>query len=454
MCRQIRQILGLGLVILGGAGGFGAEVDRDHEWHDVGEHELALHSACPPADTVDGIDISGYQHPSGASIDWGQVAQSKKFVIIKATQGTGYVNPYFADDARAARAHGLIVGAYHFLDSDVGGTAQANHFLDVIGSAPDGDLPPMIDVEDTTSGFSAADRAQVMHDWIARVEQATGRRPLIYSGSWYWGPYLGSPSGYADYPKAWSWYRTDCPQIPNDFPGIAIWQYLGGQGRTAGIPAPCDQDRFYGTIDDLRALARSRAPDYDGQSLGRPGQSYPIVADGAVTVHVGETVTGWIDLKNVGASAWMPGVVWLAPIPRDQASPFVSPSWHTPTRISTVDHEIQPGEVGRFELDLTGHDVGESILGLGWVAEGMTWFADVPGGGPPDGYFAVKVNVVPGTGGMPDPGAVPPGPTLGAGMGGGCSVAIGPASAPAALFLPLLGLGMLRIARRRRRAGR
>jgi hypothetical protein len=106
-------------------------------------------------------------------------------------------------------------------------------------------------------------------------------------------------------------------------------------------------------------------------------------------------VSGWVKLKNIGAESWQAGTVWLAPIPRDQPSPFASPSWKNDHRISSVTSEVTPGQVGEFALDITGSELGESILSLGWVAEGNTWFADAPnGGGPKDGYFAVKVNVV------------------------------------------------------------
>jgi hypothetical protein len=54
-------------------------------------------------------------------------------------------------------------------------------------------------------------------------------------------------------------------------------------------------------------------------------------------------------------------------------------------------------------LGLTGSIPGESLLELGWVAEGITWSDGPKGGGPKDGYFAVKVNVVPAPS-PPDPG--------------------------------------------------
>jgi murein DD-endopeptidase MepM/ murein hydrolase activator NlpD len=170
-------------------------------------------------------------------------------------------------------------------------------------------------------------------------------------------------------------------------------------------------------------------PAFAGSSLGRAGQSYPIVADAAVTVALGETVTGWVKLTNMGEQTWQPDVVRLAPIPRDQASPFHSPSWISETRISSVKAAVAPGQVGEFALDITGSALGESLLQLGWVAENVTWFADSPqGGGPPDGYFAVRVAVVEGEeptavdagGGSGDP-APDAGDRSGAGATGGAA---------------------------------
>jgi lysozyme len=451
------------LVLLGvvvGAGCLGSPED------DPGVLREPLWSACPPTDVVLGIDIASYQHPSGAAIDWATVAANRRFVIIKATEGTGYTNSYYADDSTQARAHGMIVGAYHFLNFDATGAAQAQHFLSALGgTVPDGDLPPMLDVEDTASGYTAAERVNIMRDWLDTVEAAIGRKPMIYSGAWYWaGSYLGTPTGFNDHPLAWAAYTgSTCPQIPDDFTALTIWQYLGGGGSTPGISGACDQDKFYGTEADLLALANG-GPDYRGESLGATGQSYPIVADGAVDVEVGETVTGWVKLKNTGKATWQPDVVFLAPIPRDEPSPFVSPSWPSDHRISTVAAAVAPGEVAEFELDITGAVVGESILSLGWVADGITWFADGPkGGGPVDGYFAVKVNVVPSTkdGGPPDDAGVADdgGGDDGGGDDGGednheLATACGcRAGAGAGGTLLALALAPLALARRRRRRG-
>lgn len=66
------------------------------------------------------IDISSWQHPSGAAIDWAAVAASGVVgVIAKVTQGVGYASPWFAADYAGAGKAGLLRGAYHFAQPNV-----------------------------------------------------------------------------------------------------------------------------------------------------------------------------------------------------------------------------------------------------------------------------------------------------------------------------------------------
>jgi hypothetical protein len=175
-------------------------------------------------------------------------------------------------------------------------------------------------------------------------------------------------------------------------PGVLAW--LNAHGASFGFEATVPSENWHWEWWGGGPGGGPCGVEYAGKSLGASGQSYPIVSQGPVTVAVGETVTGWVKLENTGAATWEPGVVWLAPIPRDEASPFASGSWLHSSRISSVAAAVAPGEVGEFALDITVV-AGQSILSLGWVAEELTWFADAPrGGGPEDGYFAVDVNVI------------------------------------------------------------
>jgi lysozyme len=77
-----------------------------------------------------GVDVSSWQHPNDKPIDWEAVADAGySFAIIKATQGTDYVNPWLHRDAEDAYAAGLLVGAYHFYVTGPTADEQGRFFV-------------------------------------------------------------------------------------------------------------------------------------------------------------------------------------------------------------------------------------------------------------------------------------------------------------------------------------
>jgi hypothetical protein len=79
------------------------------------------------SDQILGHDVCGHQ----GSVDWpGAVANGAKFVDIKATEGTGFINPQFAQQSNCSYGVGMTRGSYHFARPDVssGATEQANYF--------------------------------------------------------------------------------------------------------------------------------------------------------------------------------------------------------------------------------------------------------------------------------------------------------------------------------------
>ncbi len=60
---------------------------------------------------VAGIDVSRYQ----GNVDWAYWwGQGKRFAYVKATEGTYYTNPYFAQQYNGSYNIGMIRGSYHF----------------------------------------------------------------------------------------------------------------------------------------------------------------------------------------------------------------------------------------------------------------------------------------------------------------------------------------------------
>ncbi len=237
----------------------------DQPLEDVGESTDALTSICPTS-TVPGIDIASYQHPGGASINWTKVAQTQKFVIVKATENNGYASSYYAGDVTHARSAGLIVGSYHFLapssQTGVSGKKQAQWFL-AHSSIKGGDLPPMLDVETSSLYHSVLPSVADVTGWLAEVQAQTGRKPLIYAG-YYTLTGLGSPSSLKTYPFDIANYSS-CPSLPSSYPktSLKMWQHTSSL-HVNGITGSVDADKFYGTHTDLLAFVGTSDKDGDG----------------------------------------------------------------------------------------------------------------------------------------------------------------------------------------------
>ena len=121
--------------------------------------------------TLNGIDISSYQ----SGIDLTVVPCD--FVIIKATQGTGYVNPDCDRAYQQAKRAGKLRGTYHY----VGGgnaVAEADYYVNNIkGYLRDGLLAIDWEAEQNSAWGNEAYLEQL----VRRVIERTGVKPLIYS---------------------------------------------------------------------------------------------------------------------------------------------------------------------------------------------------------------------------------------------------------------------------------
>lgn len=207
-----------------------------------------------------GPDVSSWQHPSGAAIDWAQVrAGGSAFAFIKATEGSSYVNPYYASDAQGARANHLAVGAYAFVRPALPistATTQAQQLVSTIGSqASTGTLPPVMDLE-TTGGLGQADLITWSQQFLETVRSLTGRTPIVYSYPYFWPSSMGSTTALGRYPLWLASYQSTSPSPLAGWSSWTFWQYTSS-ATVAGIPSAgsTDMSQFNGTTTALAALA-------------------------------------------------------------------------------------------------------------------------------------------------------------------------------------------------------
>jgi len=200
---------------------------------------------------VRGVDVSSHQ----GKIDWQTLsAQGISFAFIKATEGSGFVDPCFADNFSAARETGLRVGAYHFFSFDSLGQPQAELFIKTVPKEDDL-LPPVIDIElygEKEKQIPEATAVRRQLDVLLTALKAYyGKKPILYATKTSYDLYLADHYGEYDI-----WIRdvVSYPQL-EDGKNWTFWQYTnrarleGYQGEEKYI----DLNVFSGTHAEWEA---------------------------------------------------------------------------------------------------------------------------------------------------------------------------------------------------------
>jgi GH25 family lysozyme M1 (1,4-beta-N-acetylmuramidase) len=214
-----------------------------------------------------GIDVSRWQH--GASLNWQQAkADGVTFAFIKATEGSGYTNDYFAGDWAATRRVGIYRGAYHFARPSAGSARrQARYFVRKAGTfGGHGVLPPVLDLEDDGNLGDAALRRWT-RVWLRTTRELTGRTPIIYTGPYFWRTELGDSTEFRRFPLWIAHYSTTRPDVPGGWNRWTFWQ-RSQTGHIDGISGAVDINRFNGTRAQLATLAQAGDPAGDQTDPG------------------------------------------------------------------------------------------------------------------------------------------------------------------------------------------
>jgi len=201
---------------------------------------------------VQGVDVSAYQ----GTIDWDVLAgQDIDFAYLKATEGSSYQDPRFADNWTGAHGTDLLVGAYHFLSVDSPGADQA---ANVIATVPRqrGDLPVVVDVECYADYCDAPPPADAVHEvldpLLAAVEEHYGRPAVLYATRDWYERYLADA-----YPENPIWFRSvaTSPDLVDDR-DWTFWQWSARE-RLDGYDGDeqfIDMNAFRGDRSELEQL--------------------------------------------------------------------------------------------------------------------------------------------------------------------------------------------------------
>jgi lysozyme len=439
-------------------GGCGADASRDADQdRAAGQPErtgeiASAETVCAGGETVEGIDVSVWQ----ASVDWPAVkGDGIAFAVARVSYGVSK-DDWFDTNWSGIRSAGLVRGTYQYFLADEDAIDQANVMLDAIGALEAGDLPPILDVE-TLAGQSPATVVDKMSQWLTHVEAAIGRKPIIYTGKYFWQDNIASDA-FTDYPLWIPNYSFDCPNLPDGYwNNWVLFQYTDS-GSVSGVDGNVDRNLFNGSLDDLLKFA-SGGSSYGAEFVS---QSFPYASDGPATVQAGETLEASIVMRNVGTATWDELTHLAATEPRDRTSPFAGPEWPAANRYARVTGAVPPGETYEFKFTLHAPlETGTYDEHFGLVQEGVTWFSDPGQGGPPDGQLQGLFEVLPGDGTSTQNGSGSAGGQGGSGGSGSsdddpgtsvsCATQPGTGGAAPIGFTVLLGLGLAALGRRRAR---
>lgn len=194
-----------------------------------------------------GIDISNHQ----GNLDLAQVAREGFVAVLaKASEGSSYVDPYFARNRDGARANGMTFVGYHYCRSgDPAGNARC--WDRAVGG--DKGIPCMLDFEDGSGN--------VGDYWAVRkaIEALGYRVVLSYIPRWYWSGAMGSGDLTGVGPVMASAYVSGTGYASALYPGDGWGNQEGYGGARTAILQFTDKASVAGQSVDAWAYRGTRA---------------------------------------------------------------------------------------------------------------------------------------------------------------------------------------------------
>ena len=214
------------------------------------------------------IDISSYQ----ATLNLVAVSSSIQGVIIKATEGTNYVNPYCDTHYQQAKKCGLLRGFYHFAGNNDPLAEAAFFYRNTLGYLKDG--IPVLDWEVKQSV-----------DWVNRFV----RQFHNLSGVWCWiyaNPWRFNQGGVE--PNCARWVAShpavshptfaqaahwNCPKADGN---VVAWQFCS-DGRLNGYNGNLDCSLYYG---DKESWLKYASANSDGGACNSSDKPVTLTGNG------------------------------------------------------------------------------------------------------------------------------------------------------------------------------
>lgn len=188
------------------------------------------------------IDISKYQTVS----DWSKVKTAVAGVMIKATEGVGYVDPSFASHVQGAQAAGIPFGCYHFaslndLSDPTGDATKEAQALAAACKPYKLSMPYALDLETNKSSLPPAGVLAWVNAFFAELQRLGINNYVLYSYTPFLDTNLPANHGLGNIPL-WLAAYTPAPKLPKGWAKYWMWQY-SSKGSIPGITGNVDLNK-------------------------------------------------------------------------------------------------------------------------------------------------------------------------------------------------------------------
>ena len=196
--------------------------------------------ALPPVEgpQYDGIDISRWQ---GGSIDFARVKEAGYGIVyIRAGGGGDYTDPDFERNYTEAKAAGMQIGFYYYVDAENETEAgeQAAHFASLVRDKEPDCRPAM---EFVIDGLDNATVNRLALAFLQRAEELSGFAMCVYTNAYNAGNvYSGAITAY---PLWIAEYDVERPSDIGTWTAWAGWQY-DASASVPGVDGNVDRDIF------------------------------------------------------------------------------------------------------------------------------------------------------------------------------------------------------------------
>ncbi len=128
-----------------------------------------------------GIDISNHN----GSIDFLKVKNTGiEVVIIKATEGVDWIDPYLEKHYNGACGKGFSIGFYHFMSEKTNPSKQAEDFYKAIKDK-EYNVLPCLDIETNNAGRTSKEITDRCLEFLRRFKELSGLDCMIYTGGYF-----------------------------------------------------------------------------------------------------------------------------------------------------------------------------------------------------------------------------------------------------------------------------